>query len=400
MKQATSDEKVKPMPVLLRLAFRPLFLFGGAFSCVALVLWGLALSGQYSFTPYGNILFWHSHEMIFGFVSAIVVGFLLTAVQNWTSIPSIKGKKLAVLVGVWLLARVLMLMSFTPQWLMLAIDVLFLPLAGYWLAKPIIAVGQTRNLFFVPIIVLLSAANLFMHLGVILKIPALYSHGFMSAIWLITLLMSLLGGRVIPFFTANATKTPKPEPLVWLEIMSLGSTLFICVLFFVGAIYYIPATFIGILMVFCAVAHVIRAWRWHFSLTLNTPLLWSLHVAYWFIPVGVFLIGLSYLSNLVTVSTAFHALTVGAMGNMILSMMARVSLGHTGRQLIVRHSIIIAFALILIAAIVRVFGALLINDFSHYFIFASVIAWCLAYGVFVLVYFPILTKPRADGRPG
>jgi len=212
--------------------------------------------------------------------------------------------------------------------------------------------------------------------------------------------MSLLGGRVIPFFTANATKTPKPEPLVWLEIMSLGSTLFICVLFFVGAIYYIPATFIGILMVFCAVAHVIRAWRWHFSLTLNTPLLWSLHVAYWFIPVGVFLIGLSYLSNLVTVSTAFHALTVGAMGNMILSMMARVSLGHTGRQLIVRHSIIIAFALILIAAIVRVFGALLINDFSHYFIFASVIAWCLAYGVFVLVYFPILTKPRADGRPG
>ncbi|WP_209327971.1 NnrS family protein [Pseudoalteromonas sp. PA2MD11] len=400
MKQATSDEKVKPMPVLLRLAFRPLFLLGGAFSCVALVLWGLALSGQYSFAPYGNILFWHSHEMIFGFVSAIVVGFLLTAVQNWTSIPSIKGKKLAVLVGVWLLARVLMLMSFTPQWLMLAIDVLFLPLAGYWLAKPIIAVGQTRNLFFVPIIVLLSAANLFMHLGVILKIPALYSHGFMSAIWLITLLMSLLGGRVIPFFTANATKTPKPEPLLWLEIMSLGSTLFICVLFFVGAIYYIPATFIGILMVFCAVAHVIRAWRWHFSLTLNTPLLWSLHVAYWCIPVGVFLIGLSYLSNLVTVSTAFHALTVGAMGNMILSMMARVSLGHTGRQLIVRHSIIIAFALILIAAIVRVFGALLINDFSHYFIFASVIAWCLAYGVFVLVYFPILTKPRADGRPG
>ncbi len=400
MNQAPSDQKDPALPVLLRLAFRPLFLLGGAFSCVALVLWGGALAGQFTFNPYGNMLFWHSHEMIFGFVCAIVVGFLLTAVQNWTSIPSIKGKKLAVLVFIWLLARILMLMSYTPQWLMLSVDILFLPLAGYWLAKPIIAVGQTRNLFFVPLIMLLSATNLFMHLGVILQIPALYSHGFMSAIWLITLLMSLLGGRVIPFFTANATKTAKVEPLPVVEYTSLGLTVFICLLSVVGAIQYVPNGVTGGLLIMCALAHVVRAWRWRFKLTLKIPLLWSLHVAYWFIPLGIFLIALSYLTSSISISTAFHALTVGAMGNMILSMMARVSLGHTGRQLIVRHTIIIAFVLILIAALVRVLAGVFLTNFSHYFIFASVIAWCLAYGVFVLVYFPILTKPRADGKPG
>lgn len=400
MMQILDAQKEERVPPLFRLAFRPLFLLGGLFSCLALLLWGATLNGMMQFAPYGNVLFWHSHEMLFGFVSAIIVGFLLTAVQNWTGIPSIRGVKLGILTGLWLLARVLMLFSNCPVWLIVPIDLLFLPLSGYWLAKPIIAIGQMRNLFFVPILVLLSAMNLVMHLGVALDMPSLYQHGFLSAIWLITLLMCVLGGRVIPFFTANGTRTPKVEPLPWLEYAALGSTWGLFALFVTGAVYYLPSVFIGSLLILCAVTHAWRAFRWHFQRTLSVPLLWSLHAAYWFIPIGIFLMGLSYLTTAISLSTAFHTLTVGAMGNMILSMMSRVSLGHTGRQLAVKQLVIVAFIAVLISALLRVFGTLLFQEHSFTLILVSIIAWCMAYGIFTLVYFPVLTQPRVDGRPG
>ena len=400
MMQILDQQKEDQIPALFRLAFRPMFLFGGVFSCLALVVWGLVLAGHLSFTPYGGLTFWHSHEMLYGFVSAIIVGFLLTAVQNWTGIPSIRGKKLAVLTGFWLSARLLMCFPQAPAWLVIGVDMVFLPLAGYWLAKPIIAIGQMRNLFFAPILILLSAANLAMHLGLLLQTPVLYQHGFMSTIWLITVLMSVVGGRVIPFFTASGTQTPKATPLPWLEYATLGSTWVMFFLFVTGAVYYIPPTVLGLLLWCCAAFHAIRVIRWRFTITLKVPLLWSLHLAYWFIPIGIALMGASYLFGVVSVSTAFHALTVGAMGNMILSMMSRVSLGHTGRKLIVKHWIILAFAAVLIAALARVFGAIFLPQWTLQFIELSVVAWCVAYGLFSLVYFPVLTQPRADGRPG
>ena len=400
MMQILDAEKVERLAPILRLAFRPLFLLGGLFSCIAILLWGAALSGSIEFAPYGNILFWHSHEMLFGFVSAIIVGFLLTAVQNWTGLPSIRGKKLVILTSLWLAARAAMLFSVSPSWLVIAIDLLFLPLSGYWLAKPIIATGQMRNLFFVPILVLLSAMNLIMHLGIVLAMPSLYQHGFLSAIWLITLLMSVLGGRVIPFFTANGTKTRKVEPLPWLENATLGSTWCIFAVYVSGLIYYMPNWLIASLLLACSLLQAIRVGRWKIQQTLSVPLLWSLHVAYWFIPIGIGLIGISYLSDQITLSTAFHTLTVGAMGNMILSMMARVSLGHTGRQLMVKSMIIAAFAAILVAALIRVFAIIFYPELSFSFIVISMIAWCVAYGLFTLIYFPVLTQSRADGRPG
>ncbi|MGX1113920.1 uncharacterized protein involved in response to NO [Pseudoalteromonas sp. MBR-15] len=400
MMQISDEQQTKSDVALFQLAFRPLFLCGGLFSCIALVVWGLVLNGHWSFSPYGGALFWHSHEMLFGFVCAIVIGFLLTAVQNWTGLRSIHGRKLLLLTLAWLIARVVMVVPALPHWLVFGIDMVFLPLAGYWLAKPIIVKGQMRNLFFVPIILLLSAANLLMHLGVTLGMPELYQHGYMSAIWLITLLMSVLGGRVIPFFTANATATKKVDGKPWLEIAALGSTWFIFVLFFTGAVYYLSNELIGGMLIICAVFHCLRAARWPFFKTLAVPLLWSLHLAYWFIPVGIILMGMSYFTDLLSISTAFHALTVGAMGNMILSMMARVSLGHTGRKLVVKHAIIFAFGAVLIAALLRVFGVLINSQLSLYFISLSVITWCMAYGLFCLVYFPVLTQPRADGRAG
>ncbi|MCG7533456.1 NnrS family protein [Pseudoalteromonas sp. OOF1S-7] len=400
MMQILDTQKEEQIPPVLRLAFRPFFLLGGFFSCLALIVWGCVLSGTLQFTPYGHVLFWHSHEMLFGFVSAIVVGFLLTAVQNWTGIPSIRGRKLAVLAGLWIAARVLMLFSSTPPWLVILVDLLFLPLAGYWLAKPIIAIGQMRNLFFVPILVFLSATNLIMHLGVVLNLPSLYQHGYISAIWLITLLMSILGGRVIPFFTANGTKTEKVTPIRWLEYLTLGMTWGIFAVYITGLNHYLPEQGLGGLMLLCALAHVIRVQRWKFRLTLKVPLLWSLHAAYWFIPIGIALIGISYLSDMLTLSTAFHALTVGAMGSMILSMMSRVSLGHTGRKLVVRQLVVVAFGAVFVSALIRVFGILFFASFSFTFVLISIVTWCIAYGLFTLVYYPVLTQPRADGRPG
>ncbi|MCF7500827.1 NnrS family protein [Pseudoalteromonas sp. L1] len=396
MRNHANKEQVKTESVFFQLAFRPLFFAGGLFSCIALVVWGLVLHGKLLFSPYGGVLFWHSHEMLFGFVCAVIVGFLLTAVQNWTGVRSIHGKKLLLLTSLWLLARIAMVLPFVPKWCVFVIDMSFLPLAGYWLAQPIILKGQMRNLFFVPILLMLSATNLLMHLGVVLGVFELYQHGYMSAILLITLLMSVLGGRVIPFFTANATQTKKVVGKAWLEIAALGSTWGMFFLYFCGLIYYIADEVVGVLFVICALLHCLRAARWHFFKTLSIPLLWSLHLAYWFIPLGILLMGAAYLFELLSISTAFHALTVGAMGNMILSMMSRVSLGHTGRKLIVKHAIIFAFGAVLVAALLRVFGVLIDAELTLYFISLSVITWCIAYGLFSLVYFPVLTQPRVD----
>lgn len=385
---------------LFRLAFRPLFLCGAAFSVLAMLLWSLTLAGGLAFRPYGGGLFWHSHEMLFGFVAAIVVGFLLTAVQNWTAMPSLRGPKLALLFALWLLPRLLILSDACPWWLLLPLDLAFLPMAGYWLAKPLIAVGQTRNLFFVPILILLSAANLLMHLSVVLGISSLQSHGYLAAIWLVILLMSVLGGRVIPFFTANGTGKPKVEALPWLEWGCLGSTWLAFIIYASGLAQFLQPTMLAGLLAVCALCHAIRCARWRFGSTLAVPLLWSLHLAYWFIPIGLALMALSYATAWLALSTAFHAVTVGAMGGMILSMMARVSLGHTGRLLQPPKLMSFAFALMVFAALVRVFGQWLLPQYWHGVIALSAAAWLVAYCCFVGCYFAVLTQPRVDGRPG
>ena len=401
MMQITDLATEQKMLPLLRQAFRPMFLFGAAFSAIAMLLWGLILAGQLNIQPVGQVLFWHSHEMLFGFACAIAIGFLLTAVQNWTSMRAPHGNSLLLLTLLWLCGRLVLLFGQgLPLWLVAAVDLSFLPLAAWLLAKPLLAVKQYRNLFFVPVLLLLTTCNLIMYLGLYLGRYDLQQLGSLNAIWLITLLMAIVGGRVIPMFTANGTKTPKVEALLWLDRAALGSLWLIFVLHFFSLASLLPASLLSALFALSALLTAIRCARWKIWLTFRVSLLWSLHLAYWFIPLGLALFALRYAGFAISQSIALHALTAGAMGSMILSMMARVSLGHSGRLLQPKQIMAWAFLLVALAGISRTLLIWLLPAHTFSLLWLGIACWVLAYGCYVLVYLPVLTTPRADGRPG
>lgn len=401
MIQITDLQVEQRMWPLLRQAFRPMFLLGAGFSAFAIAVWLLILAGVVSPPVYGHALFWHSHEMLFGFVAAIVVGFLLTAVQNWTGMRATHGSTLAILTVLWLLGRLALLIGDAlPAWLVIAVDLAFLPVAAVLLAVPLIKVAQQRNLFFVPVLLLLTLCNALMHYGLQSLRFDVQLIGSQSAVWLVTLLMAIVGGRVIPMFTANGTLTPKAEPIVWLDRLALGSLWLIMLLALTGYDGQLPRPAMAGLSLFCAFTLALRCGRWKIWRTWRVPLLWSLHLAYWFIPLGLLLFGLRYLDLPISNSTALHALTAGAMGSMILAMIARVSLGHSGRPLKPHPIMSVAFALILVSALLRVvLAALWPQWLMHWYMLAGG-AWVLAFVIYLVVYWSVLTTPRADGRPG
>lgn len=393
-----TEQKLSP---LLRQAFRPMFLMGAAFSAIAMLLWGLTLFGVIQLKPFANVLFWHSHEMLFGFVAAIVIGFLLTAVQNWTGLRAPHGKSLLFISLLWLAGRLLLLFGQgLPVYLVALIDLSFLPVCAYLLARPLLQTGQSRNLFFIPVLLLLSACNALMYIGVATNRFELIQLGSQNAVWLITLLMAIVGGRVLPMFTANGTQTKKVVPLLWLDRAALGSLWLIFVLHFLALTKYLPSMAISGLFAFCASLTALRCLRWKIWITLKVPLLWSLHLAYWCIPIGLALYSARYAGFNISNSIALHALTAGAMGGMILSMMARVSLGHSGRMLKPHTIMSLAFLLVLAAAVSRTLLIWLWPAQTMQWLWLGVGGWVLAYLLYVLVYFPVLTTPRPDGRPG
>jgi len=391
------------LPPLLRLGFRPFFLFGAFFAFLAIAIWMLSLFAVISFTPLNGAFWWHSHEMLFGFAPAIIAGFLLTAVQNWTGVASVKGKKLLFLVLLWLSARLLMAANLgLPVWAVMAIDLAFLPMVGIFLAIPLIKVGQQRNMVFLPIIFLMTLANLISYLPYLSQNNAISStwstQAFHAMVMLITLLVALLGGRVIPMFTANGTQTQKVLPIEWLEKSAMLSLLLIFAFFLSRLSEY--RTVLGVLCVVSAVLHAYRIIRWRFWVTFKIPLVWVLHFTMLFIPIGLLMMALHFFGLALSLSTALHSLTVGVIGGMILAMMSRVSLGHTGRPLKTTALVNLAFYAIIITALLRSVAVAILPAYTIQLWLASGILWCLAFACFVWVYLPILSAPRADGRPG
>jgi len=392
----SGDQPPKPS-AFLGLAFRPLFFLGAAFSCLSMVLWLLFLHGYLQPPSYTTPFLWHGHEMLFGFVTAIVVGFLLTAVQNWTGIKGLNGKPLLLLISVWLAARLSMSVDIPVpfiEW----IDILFLPLAAFLLARPIIAIKQTRNLMFIPVLVLMSLANIVFHYGVYLSDLLLSQQALQAMLWLTVLLITLLGGRVIPFFTANGTQKPRAIDRPWLEIVVIASTIMVAGVQGLGLSNHLSASSNSALLIIAAVFQGWRFCRWRFWTTGRVPLLWSLHAAYAFIPLGMVLIAASYWLDDLTLSTAQHSILVGAIGAMILSMMARVSLGHTGRALNPLKIMSLAFLLIIVAGLLRSLGVWLASEID--LLSLAAIGWILAYLIFALAYWPVLSRARIDGKAG
>ncbi len=384
-----------------RQAFRPFFLGGSLFSILCLFLWICALNGWMVISPYANILFWHGHEMLFGFVAAILAGFLLTAVQNWTQLRATNGRALLALFALWLTGRVLMFSSVAKfEWVVAAVDLAFLPAVALLAARLIIKAKNYRNLLFVPVLLLLTFTNLLTHLSFLLDRPAWLSWGLNAAVMLVSLLMILVGGRVIPMFSANGTATKAVAALVWLEKLCLFSAGLIGLVFVAGIQDSLPPVLMVALFAISALANTIRAGRWFIPKIFNNPLVWCLHTAYWFIPLGMALFALHYAGFPVSSTVALHALTAGAMGSLIMAMISRVSLGHSGRPLSVRPVMQLAFLLIWLSGMTRLLvgifaGAQIVAGYS-----LAALMWILAYGLFVVNYASILTSPRPDGKPG
>lgn len=398
--QITDMNKEHSIFPLWRQAFRPFFLFGSAFGMIAMALWLSLLNGQLYFSPLASPLFWHSHEMIFGFVSAFVVGFLLTAVQNWTGLRAVHGVPLILLFSQWSAARLLMATSIGPHWLIALIDISFYITAATLIAILVLKANNKRNLFFVPVLLLLGGFNLWSHIGAMSNNANIMHQGLYAGVMLVTLLMTVVGGRVLPMFTANGTNTAKVLPLKVLEISCVASAALFVAIFIFNLYQTLPPVLLGILFASASICHSVRALRWRPWVTFRAPLVWSLHLAYWFIPLGYGLFALHYFGFNVNLSSCIHALTAGAMSSLILAMIARVTLGHTGRALNIHVSMLFAFAFIIAAG----FGRVLLGFFPHIplnigYLIAGV-PWILAYLLYLVNYSTVLMKPRADGRPG
>lgn len=398
--QIIDKAKEDKIPAILRLGFRPFFLGASAFSVIAMVMWALFWSGesQLSSFMYSNPIWWHSHEMLFGFSGAVIIGFLLTAVQNWTGQTSVKGTKLLLVFSLWLIARIgLMKGSVNNIWLL--IDTLWIVVAIYYLAIPIIKVKQWRNLFFVPVLLLFAFTNIQFHFIALGKSHQSIADIALSVVLVVTVITLVVGGRVIPFFTSRGTNTEVIERIKTIEYLALIPAW----LLLLATLFINNSTingFIAPLSIIAATTNFVRLYRWRTISTLRIPLLWSLHLAYLSLIIGLFLLGCSFYTSAISESIAIHIITIGGLGGMILAMISRVSLGHTGRKLEVGRFMQVAFIALFLSLLARVLLTTVVPTMllNGYVISASL--WAVAFGIFTIVYFPVLTKPRVDGHPG
>ncbi|WP_404295271.1 NnrS family protein [Halomonas sp.] len=394
----------QPQPVgppIARLAFRPFFLLASLFSVLAMVVWFAFWHGDILLRPHGGLMWWHQHEMIFGFGAAVAVGFLLTAVQNWTGQRSLHGWTLLGLVGVWLLGRLLIAFPVgLPAVLLVAVDVAFLLLAALAMGRLVVDARQWHNLVFVPILLLLAVANLAMHLGVMRgQLPPIREGAYLGVL-LIATLMVMLGGRVIPFFTSLKLGRPKPAAWPMLERLSLWS-IYAVVLLQLSILLEVapPPGLLGWAMLVAAAANAVRLARWEGWRTLHEPLLWGLHLSYAFIVVGLVMWALAQ-TGLFRVELALHALAIGGIASMMLAMMSRVALGHTGREIRTLPGIGIGLMLMFAAALLRSPVLAMFPQITHWTYNLSILFWCIAYLIFLFHYTVPLLTTRADGKDG
>lgn len=396
--QLIDNEKETHIIPFFRLAFRPFFLGGSLFSIVALSIWGGFLSEGWPITFYTNPFWWHTHEMLFGFGGAIVVGFLLTAVQTWTGIPGVRGWQLACLFLLWLTARLGMLLIREPTEWLATMDIVWLPASAMMLAYPVLKVKMWRNLLFVPLLLLMALVNGQMHYAAFQGDHVLAMQAADSGLLLITVLMLVLGGRVIPFFTSVRLGFPQPERLSWLELSALIPVVF--VLLVTMSQGSINSDLVVVMLFVAGAANTWRFWRWQPWLTLQEPLLWSLHLSYACIVAGLLLLALTPIigwSNAI----ALHVLAIGGMGGLILAMICRVTLGHTGRPMqLPGKAVGFALGLPVLSALLRSVLPELAPDLRVNFHVISILLWILAYGTFLVFYSHMLLQKRVDGKPG
>ena len=380
------------------LGFRPFFLAAGLFAVLLMVGWLLVLFGGLNLGPLSPRV-WHGHEMLFGFTVAVIAGFLLTAAQNWTGIPTASGAPLAALFLLWLAGRVSFLVPGLPVGLVALIDLSFLPVLALALTVPLLKAKQLHNYPFPVMLLALAGANALVHLDTLGWTDdwsrSSASLGLHLGTYVIVTMMVVMGGRVIPNFTNNKLGTRARRWKI-IEILAPAATIGALLSALISPVSLVTAGLAAI----AAVVHAIRLAGWHTVKYWSVPLLWILHLGYAWIALGFGLLALSAAGMSAAAVSALHAFTTGGIGMLTLGMMARVSLGHTGRALEPASLMTRAFVVINIAALLRVALPLLFPGVYVQSMTAAGLAWVAAFGLFVVVYTPMLLRPRVDHKPG
>lgn len=392
---ATTAERVRTHtgPAILSYGFRPFFLFGAVWAALVVAVWLPMLGGLLTLPTALSPLEWHAHELIYGYVPAIVTGFLLTAVPNWTGRLPVTGTPLLALVSVWAAGRLAVLLSArigAP--LAAAIDLLFLAgLAGV-IAREIIAGRNLGNLKVLALVGLLLTGNAAFHAEANLMNGG-NGYGIRIGIGGAVLLITLIGGRIIPSFTRNwlARQSPGRLPIPFgpfdVASLAIGALAIAC-----WIAYPLGQSTAG-LAALTGVLHALRLARWAGDRTTAEPLVLVLHVGYAFVPIGFLLLTLAIVApDLVVASGALHAWTVGAIGTMTLAVMTRATLGHTGKALIASRSTQLIYVAIVIAALARILTAF--DIWRNTLLIVSAAAWVLAFAGFAVSFGPSLVKPR------
>jgi uncharacterized protein involved in response to NO len=377
---------------LFGLGFRVFFAMAGLSALILIVLWNAFFKGNLTIDHYFSDNYWHAHEMLLGYSVAVIAGFLLTAVKNWTGKPTLTGDKLAGLALLWLYGRILPFYAgLLPDALIAVIDFSFLPALAYQISKPIIQAKQFKSLVFVALLLTLTLGNILIHAEILELCQNTAWIGIQLVVGTIIIMILILAGRVFPFFVEKGLHGTLIIRNPLLDALSIGSAFTV----FAMQLGAISGNLLALTAIFSVIVNSVRLAGWYVQRIWYVPLLWILYIGYGWIILGFILTALSAYSWILP-SLALHAFTVGGIGALTLGMMARVSLGHTGRALRVSNAMAIGFILINLAALLRVLLPLALSNWYNILIYASTLSWLAAFSLFMFVYAPILTSPRID----
>lgn len=384
---------------LFSYGFRPMFLAAFGYAFIAIAAWMLIRALGASPLPTLPPQLWHGHEMLFGFIAAAIAGFLLTAVPSWTGAKGFGGWPLIALSAVWLCGRIAFACAGSlPSWLVATAELAFLPALAVLIAFPLLR-ARNRN---TPLLIVIGAiwfADATFLCAMALGDIALASKTLLAGIDVVLLLVTVIGGRIVPAFTANALRRRgipgEVSSFRWLD----AATIVCMILIAVGDAFALPLPPVVLLAGVAAVLHAARLAGWQGIRSLREPIVWILHLAYLWLPVGLALKAVFLGTGAEWAADWLHALTVGAAATMIVAVITRASLGHTGRPLVVSRPVAFAYGVLGAAALVRAFATSL-GVYREWAIWIGAALWIAAFALLLASYTPILVRPRADGRPG
>ena len=396
---APTDSQRRTAFALFEYGFRPFFLLAGLHGALIVPLWIAMVLGWLEL-PVEMPVSWHAHQMAYGFAAAGLAGFLLTAVPNWTGTPSLRGAALAGLAALWLAGRIAMTLPDLVTPLQGAVvDLAFIPTLVFAIFGPLAAAGTARNLVLLIPLALFWVGDCLMQAEFVGIARDTAGVGARIGIDVLLLMITIIGGRIVPAFTTNALRASGEKIAAYsAPLLDRAAIAAMVLLVFVEAATETSVA-TGLVAAAAAVLNALRLAGWGGERTLHSPILWVLHLGYAWLVVGLALKAAAALGDFVPDAAALHALTVGAIATMLLAVMSRVALGHTGRPLRVHPAIAAAYVLVSVAALLRI-AATLAPQLYLGLLAASGIAWTLAFLLFLAIYAPILAVARPDGKPG